>query len=132
MSLTDDDLEAAILFPAVATAMIEIVKKCHYPMGQFARLEKERRHQQDRANREAVERCTAEERVALLTDLLTRARGRLNGSVGISAMSLMCEIDEVLAPRQEPNAELARPASEPVSATGADGLGSGGLLGGAK
>lgn len=48
----------------------------------------------------------AEERLALLTDLLTRARARMNGLVGISAMSLMCEIDEALAPRTAPNTPM--------------------------
>ncbi len=70
MNLTDDDLESAILFPAVATAMIEIVKRCHHPMGQFARLEKERFRQQERANKEAVERCNAEEQRDELAELL--------------------------------------------------------------
>ena len=57
MSVEDDDLEAAILFPQVAHAMAELVKKCHYPLGQFARLESERLRHQERANKEAVINC---------------------------------------------------------------------------
>ena len=54
MSIEDDDLEAAILFPKVAHAMAELVKKCHGHLGQFARLEAERLRHQERANKEAI------------------------------------------------------------------------------
>ena len=104
MSLTDDDLEAAIRFPALAAAMVETVKRCHQPMGQFARLEAERFRQQERANKEALACANAEERVVELTKLLRKARD----SVEYEAQDLHESYGERLVHKQEPVQELLK------------------------
>ena len=74
MRIEDKDLEAAIDFPRLAQEMVEIVKKCHHPLGQFARLEKERQRQQERANREACLVDDLQERIKLLEAVAEAAR----------------------------------------------------------
>ena len=65
MSIEDKDLEAAEAFPALAVQMAELAKRCQSPLAEFARLERERARQQERANQEAVERVNACEALAV-------------------------------------------------------------------